>query len=652
MNQKNIAIKGGWCIQLCTAIFLFLTPLVQAQVSLPHVFSDHMILQRNCDIPVWGTAPAGTPITVRIGAYTINSIADEHGNWILRIPQMQAGGPYELAVFNNGQEPSVVFEDVLIGDVWFASGQSNMEWQVQQSKDASTEIQTADFANIRFFKVPHDTTTEIQYDTQPASWKRCDSTSVKDVSAVGYFFARDLHRDLNVPIGILQCTWGGTPVESWMSREQLLSSSVSRARVQASDSITVQHFVKDSLDLIRFWDIVYNPKNDMEKEIPKMTMDDSGWSELTMPSTFSDWNMPPYEGMVWLRKYTNIPDSMSGKELTINLGHPEMNYSLYFNGKEICKTVWNANPSHQYTLSADLVKEGNNLIALRMAVLWGGGGLNPPAENMYITDGASRISLAGTWKYKKDLEPKIPKIWYYHRFPTFLYNGMVHPVIPYGIKGFIWYQGEDNADQPKDYQTLFPMLIADWRIRWQQGYLPFFYVQLANYMKRKPEPSESNWAALREAQTMTLSQPNTGMATIIDIGEAENIHPKNKQEVGRRLALLAKDKVYRENIQSSGPVYRKHKVDGNRIVIEFSETGSGLTVNGGGVLKGFAVAGKDRVFYWAEATIDGDKVIVSSQKINTPVAVRYAWADNPECNLFNEEGLPAVPFRTDDWIKN
>ncbi|MCC9167720.1 sialate O-acetylesterase [Pontibacter harenae] len=268
---------------------------------------------------------------------------------------------------------------------------------------------------------------------------------------------------------------------------------------------------------------------------------------------------------------------------------------------------------------------------------------------MYITDGDASISLAGAWKYKKDLEPAIPKINNYHRYPTFLYNAMINPVIPYGIKGFIWYQGEDNVAAPQDYRTLFPMLISDWRIRWKQGYLPFLYVQLANYMKTQPEPSESDWAALREAQTMTLTQPNTAMASIIDIGGADNIHPQNKQEVGRRLALLAKNTVYDKPVQAYGPLFQDYEIKGDKVVLSFSETGSGLATKDNGKLSGFALAGSDQKFYWADAVIEGDKVIVSAAQVKSPVAVRYAWADNPDANLINKEGLPAVPFRTDSW---
>jgi sialate O-acetylesterase len=353
--------------------------------------------------------------------------------------------------------------------------------------------------------------------------------------------------------------------------------------------------------------------------------------------------------MVWLRKKLSLPDSLAGKEVTLHLGHPEMNYSLYFNGQEICKNVWNSSPTHSYTIPAHLVKSGENTIAVRVAMMWGGGGLNPPADDLYITNGSSRISLAGKWLYKKDLETAFPKMLNYQYLPTVLFNAMINPLIPYGIKGFIWYQGESNAWAAYNYRTLFPMLINDWRQRWQQGDCPFLFVQLANYMKTKPLPAESEWAELREAQTLTLSLPNTGMACIIDIGEGNDIHPKNKQEVGRRLALIANKQVYKQNVIASGPVYTNFQKAGNRVRINFINTGSGLSTKDGKEVTGFAIAGKDKKFYWAKAIIEGDHVIVSSDKVAEPEAVRYAWADNPECNLVNSEKLPALPFRTDKW---
>lgn len=623
-----------------------------SQISLPKMFGNDMVLQRNILIPVWGNADAGATIIARLANKTATTKADDKGKWSLKFPKMKAGGPFTLTIEETGKPNSkITISNILIGDVWLASGQSNMELQVQQAKDANKEISNANFPQIRFLVVAHDKQIKPQSDIYAGKWEVCDSSNMKEWSAVAYYFARQIHHDQNVPIGIIQSTWGGTPAEAWTSRDMLLTSPITKARALSNDTLRFDqvNFANDSLEWTRIWDIVYNPKDNADKIIPAIEYNDASWTTIEMPSVLKDFGIGYYEGMVWLRKKITLPESFNQKDLTINLGHPEMNYSLYFNGQEICKNIWNANATHSFTIPARLVQHGENIIAIRIAMLWGGGGLNPPAEDLNITDGAATISLAGKWLYQKDLETAFPKLVNYQYYPTLLFNAMINPLIPYGIKGFIWYQGEANAGAAYDYRKLFPMLITDWRQRWQQGNLPFLFVQLANFMKTKPQPSESEWAELREAQTLTLSLPNTGMACIIDIGEGNDIHPKNKQEVGRRLALIANKMLYKQNVIASGPVYKSFRKEGNRIHISFSNIGSALSAKNGKQVTGFAIAGKDKKFYWAKAIIEENEVIVSCDKVTEPVAVRYAWADNPECNLVNSEGLPAVPFRTDDW---
>lgn len=623
-----------------------------AQITLPKVFGDSMVLQRGITIPVWGQASDGSLITAQLGTVRATAKTGKDGRWMLRLPACKAGGPYTLKIAEAGKPHSGIdLKGVLVGDVWLASGQSNMEWQVQQARDAQQEIKNAHFPQIRFLVVEHDKKTTPQADLLSGKWKVCDTANVKDFSAVAYYFARKIQGDQHVPIGIIQSTWGGTPVEAWTSRQMLLTSPITKARALSNDTLSFDRhdFVADSLNWIRFWDIVYNPQNNADKIIPAANYNDAGFTNIEMPNVLREFGIGNYEGMVWLRKKIVLPESFAGKNVTVSLGHPEMNYSLYFNGQDICKNIWNANPTHSYTIPANLVKQGENIIAIRMAMLWGGGGLNQPATDIYITDGSSTISLAGNWLYKKDLETAFPIIHNYHYYPTVLFNAMINPLVPYGIKGFIWYQGEANVQAAYDYRTLFPMLINDWRQRWQQGNLPFLFVQLANFKKEKALPDESEWAELREAQTLTLAQPNTGMACTIDIGDSGDIHPRNKQEVGRRLALVANKLVYKQGGVASGPMYKSFSKEGNRIRISFINTGSGLSTKNGKEVTGFAIAGKDKKFYWANAIIEGDNVIVYCDKVPAPEAVRYAWADNPVCNLINKEKLPAVPFRTDDW---
>ncbi|HJV78151.1 MAG TPA: sialate O-acetylesterase [Paludibacter sp.] len=631
-------------------VLCFFAVLVSAQISLPKVFGDSMVLQRNIRIPVWGTATPESQIVAQLGNIVVKAKTDKTGKWMVRFPKFKAGGPYMLSVTEAGRpEVKVQYNGILVGDVWLASGQSNMDFHVQQTQDAQNEIAKANYPQIRFIVVGQDIKLSPQNDILSGKWKVCDPTNVKDFSAVAYFFARKIHTDQNVPIGIVQPSRGGTPVEAWTSREKLLSSPISRARTLSNDTVTPMHFVQDSLNWVRMWDIVYHPQNNIDKIIPTADYDDSAWRIVEMPGPIKNFGIGAYEGMVWMRKKVVLPGSFSGKDLILNIGHPEMNYSLYFNGVEICKTVWNGAQTHTYTIPAGIVKNGENTITIRIAMIWGNGGITPPAEDLYLAEGKSKISLAGKWLYQKDLEPSFPIRNNYQYYPTVLYNSMLHPLIPFGIKGFLWYQGEANDAAAFDYRKLFPMMISDWRTRWGQGVLPFLFVQLTNYKKVQAEPMESEWAELREAQTMTLSQPNTGMACIIELGEADNIHPTNKQEVGRRLALIAEKQVYKQNINANSPMYTTYSVKGKEFYIRFVNIGNGLKTVDGKEVTGFAIAGDDKKFSWAKATIKGDQVVVYSDKVSNPVAVRYAWADNPVCNLVNSEGLPAVPFRTDSW---
>ena len=649
-------MKQTMKIRIRTSFVLFtLFFLIQAhgyaQVTLPKVFGDSMVLQRGIKIPVWGNSAPGAFITAKLGTVHTTAKADQEGKWMVRFPEFKAGGPYELEISESGKPGSEIrLKGILIGDVWLASGQSNMEWQVQLSEDAKKEIANANYPKIRFLQVGLDKKLTPQSDIPSGKWKVCDTSSVKTFSAVAYYFARKIHLDNNVPIGVIQSTWGGTPIEAWTSREKLLSSSITRARALAGDTLSQEHFIQDSLNAIRFWNTVLYPPDNVVKAVSASDYADTDWPVIEMPGPKKAFGFEgSYEGMVWMRKKVVLPASFTGKELTLNIGHPEMNYSLYFNGREICKSAWYNSPSHRYSIPASLVKNGENTVTLRLAMLWGGGGINPPSEDLYITDGSSRISLTGKWLYREGLEPAIPKLHNFQYHPSMLFNAMINPVIPYGLKGFIWYQGEANDSAAYNYRKLFPMLITDWRQRWKQGNLPFLYVQLANYKKRNELPSESEWAELREAQALTLAQPNTGMACAIDIGNANDIHPTNKQEVGRRLALNANKLVYKQNCIASGPLYKSYRKEGNRIRISFTNTAAGLVAKGPKEIRGFAIAGKDKQFYWAKAAIKGNDVVVYCDKVADPEAVRYAWADNPECNLINSEGLPAVPFRTDNW---
>jgi len=473
----------------------------RAELKLHTLFQDHMVLQSDFACPIWGTAEAGDEVSVAIGGQKKSAKADAEGKWSLKLDPIKAGGPHEMTVSG---KTSVTVKDVLVGEVWVCSGQSNMEMVVSSSNNFAEEKAAANFPNVRHFLVKKNPQDQ-PVSTLSGDWKLTTPETVGGFTAVGYFFGRELHQKLNVPVGLIHTSWGGTAAELWTSKPVLEANATLKP--------IVDNFSK---------------------------------------------RMEAYE-----------------KQLA-------------------------AHPAAVEKAKAE----------------------NKPA-------------------------PKAPNK---PMAPSCLYNGMIAPVLPYGIKGVIWYQGESNAGNARQYQTLFPEMIKNWRKDWGQGDFPFGFVQLANFMARKDQPADSNWAELREAQTMTLSLPKTGMAVIIDIGDAKDIHPKNKQDVGKRLAYWAESQVYGKDIVYSGPIYESMKVEDSKVRLAFKHTGSGLDAKGD-KLTGFAIAGEDKVFHWADAKIDGNTVVVSSDKVAKPAAVRYAWADNPECNLYNKEGIPASPFRTDDWSK-
>ncbi len=497
-------------IFVCSISFAF------ADVKLPGVFGDNMVIQSGVKIPVWGWAESGEKVVVTLGKRKAETTADSSGNWKVELKAIKAGGPYEMTVTGKN---TIQLKNILGGEVWVASGQSNMEWPVKLSANPDQEIASATDTKIRLFTVKKKVANQPQINCD-GQWVECSPETIKDFSAVAYFFGRELRKTRKVPVGLINTSWGGTPAESWTTMETLKA------------------------------DPDFKPILD--------------------------------------RHEANVAGYPAAKA----------NYDKAF-------AKW----------KEDAVKAKAE------------GKTEPKAP------GAPQDPATSPWQ------------------PASLYNGMIAPIVPFAIRGAIWYQGESNAGRAYQYRKLFPAMISDWRRVWGQGDFPFFFVQLANFTDRKPEPAESDWAELREAQTMTLSLPNTGMAVIIDIGEAKDIHPKNKQDVGKRLAQSAQKIAYGKWFgEYSGPMYKGLKIKGSQATITFSHSkGLKAGAKGGEELKGFAVAGEDKKFYWATAKIKGRSVIVSSDKVPHPVAVRYGWANNPEVNLYNKAGLPASPFRTDDW---
>ncbi|MDI6784563.1 MAG: sialate O-acetylesterase, partial [bacterium] len=490
-------------------------------------------------------------------------------------------------------------------------------------------------------------------------WVECSPASVDNFSAVAYFFGRNLYKKLKIPIGLIQSAYGGTRSEAWTSADALtqfpdFAKEIELMKSTPADPSQAQ---KDYEIKLAKWEkelIVQDPGfRNGEPLWANPELDTNDWKPMEIPQLWEDAGLSNFAGTVWFRKEIELGESWMGKDLVLSLGPTDDRDITWFNGTKIGSTDF-FNTPRKYTIPGSLVKPGKNVIVVRILDTGGAGGFSgKPLDMQLLIENANPILLSGLWLYKpgfdlttispQPLDPKNP----YH--PTVLYNGMVAPLVPYAIRGAIWYQGESNAWRAYRYREMFPTLIKDWRKHWNQGEFPFLFIQLANYMGTKPEPADDAWAELREAQLMTLSLPKTGMAVAIDIGDTADIHPKNKQEVGNRLAIAARGMIYGENLVYSGPIYQSFQIEGNKIRIKFSHTGKGLMAKGDDALKGFATSGQDKKFYWATAKIEGNTVIVSSEKVPNPVAVRYAWASNPICNLYNQEGLPASPFRSDAW---
>jgi len=631
--------------------------LTFADVSMPYVFSSNMVLQRNMDIPVWGWASPGERITISLGEQKIRAKAEESGKWLVKLSALEAGGPYVMTIEGKNE---IKFSNVMIGDVWVCSGQSNMEWRVLQSNNVEEEIASANHPDIRLFTVPNKIDKEPQNNTDPSEWLVCTPEVIGSFSAVGYFFGRQLNKDLDIPIGLINTTWGGTEVESWTSAESIQDDpdfAEELINLKSLDTDKAQEEIEKEfenwLQAFRQLDAGYN---DGVYEWASSDQDYSDWDQMELPGLWEDLGLEGLDGVVWFVKEVDLSDQEIDNGFDMNLGPIDDSDIVWVNGSKVGETFNIYNKNRKYHVAPEILKQGINTILVRVEDYAGGGGIYGDKNQMYLESYGSRMSLAGFWKYKvgtNKMPPGQPRSDFGpNSYPTLLFNAMINPLLPYGIKGAIWYQGESNAGRAYQYRRIFPLMITDWRSHWGQGNFPFLFVQLANFMQPKDPPTESTWAELREAQTMTLSLPATGMATIIDIGEADDIHPRNKQDVGKRLALSAYRIAYGKDIVYTGPTYESMKVEGNKVYIKLSNTGSGLEVRDPyGYLKGFTVAGKDKKFYWAKAQkIDDNTVVVHSDKVSTPVAVRYGWADNPhDLNLYNKEGLPANPFRTDEW---
>lgn len=630
------------------AVMLLVAPSAYAEVSLPLMFSDGAVLQRDRPLPVWGWATPGAKIEVTFDARVATTKAASDGAWRVELPAHAAGGPFVMRV-REGKDAAVTVRDVLVGDVWLASGQSNMEWPVAQAKDAEKEIAGAKDPEIRHFKIPKSWSGQPEARLTGGQWRSASPQTVGQFSAVAYYFARELRARTGVPIGIVDSTWGGSAIEAWMDAASQSSDAAAIAAKLRDVRAADERAVAATQHRIARW-----PTNSSDASWKDEDFDDKNWDTLPVPGLWETAGYTGMDGVAWYRTTFELTAKEAAAGVTLGLGMIDDSDEAWINGQRIGGTTNQWNTPREYRIDPKVLHAGTNHLALRVTDTGGGGGVHGDAALVFLQpSGAPRRPLATAWKFRPatvTIAMEDDK----NQIETLLYNQMIHPLQPYPLRGFIWYQGEANAGadgRAYRYRDQFAMMIRSWRTDWAQPQLPFLWVQLANFRSGADTASESPWAILRESQSHTLSLPATAQVVTIDIGDPGDIHPRNKQEVGRRLALAARHVAYGESLVFSGPVFRTAKFNGHSVRIEFEPQASALAVRGGGTMVlGVEVAGDDRRFHPATATIEDGGVVVVSDDVPQSRAIRYAWSDDPEqANLVNSDGLPASPFRTDDW---
>jgi len=650
-EKKQLTETSNHIAKLLCA-FLFLISMSSfGQLKLPRLIQDGMILQRETPVKIWGWASAGEKVKLLFNNQSFNTLTGDNGKWQITIPSQKAGGPFtmEIAASNH-----IWLKDIMFGDVWLCSGQSNMEYPMSRLTDKYADIiNSCRNSNIRQFKVlqvydfnsPHN-------DYSSGSWVAVTPKTILDFSAVAYFFARDLFGRYQVPIGIINASVGGSPAEAWMSIDALkeFPNYLSEAEKFKNQSYIYQIQTSER-KANNDW---YEKLNQTDKGLAsnptwkEPAFDAASWPTMPVPSYWAEHGLGEVNGVVWFRKEIDVPASMIGKPVRLFMGRIVDADSVFINGKFVGTTSYQY-PQRNYGVPNGVLQSGKNTVVVRVISNSGLGGFVKEKPYQLFNE-KDTINLAGNWQYQLGCTmPPTPGQTFVNWKPTGLYNGMLAPANNYAIKGAVWYQGESNTERYQEYQKLLTALIADWRLKRSQGNFPFVIAQLPNFMDAKAQPSESDWAWFRNTQLKTsLSVENTALTVNIDLGDWNDIHPQNKEEVGKRLAFAAERVAYHEKkIVASGPIYQSMSVKGNTIELTFTNCGNGLVTKDGKALKQFAIAGIDSKFVWAQAKIVGNKVIVWNEAISNPVSVRYAWADNPQgANLYNAEGLPASPFKT------
>ncbi len=607
-------------------------------LDLHPLFSPHAVLQRERPLPVYGRTTPGAEVEVELAGAQASSVAGADGSFTVTLPALSAGGPHELRVRAGGE--TRIVEDVLVGDVWLCSGQSNMQWELWQSAGADAELGRPEDGELRLFYVPL-VEQEAPRDSLDARWERSSAQALRRASGVGAFFARHLRAELGVPIGLVMAAWGGTRVAAWIPEAQLEAEDKIPGARQNAPHIEAAYILHP------------DPGNEGEaRGYAALEFDDSSWGEMKLPTMWQDQG-EEYNGAVWFRRIFELPSELEGQDLSLDLGAIDDFDVTYVNGTRVGATDSSTPQAYatprRYRVPQSALCKGKNVIAVRVFDEYGMGGFaGPPGQMRLSADGKSPLPLSGAWRWHAEHRLLPWRMIFGSSRTAGPYNGMIHPLRRSPLRGVLFYQGESDVNRAARYEQLFALMIETWREVFGDQTLPFLFVQLANFTPRLPEPGDSDWAELREAQRQALRLPHTAMAVTIDVGDAVDIHPTDKKTVGTRLALAALDQVYGQRQEYSGPVFRGATQSGGSLRVEFDHA-RGLRARGGDPVRGFSIAGADGRFFWANAELDGSAAVVSSPHVREPVAVRYGWAANPEVNLENDSGLPASPFRSDDF---
>lgn len=647
MNRINFILV---CLLACCS------NLIYSQIKLPKLISDGVILQRDTPLNIWGWAAPNEKVTLTFkeNKYTVK--ANVNGDWSIMLPAQASGGSFTMELTASNK---ITVKDILFGDVWICSGQSNMELPMERVKEKYADvIKNSQNKNIRQFLVPDAYDFKIEHkDVDDGNWQSATPETVLEFSAVAYFFAKEMYEKHKIPIGIINTALGGSPVEAWMSETSLKAfPEAYKELVKFKDDSYIASIEASDKNRSDAWYKEINEKDKGLQEMPnwnETNLEDSDWETMNIPGYWADNSLGYLNGAVWFRKKIEVPKSMIGKPASLWFGRIVDQDFVYVNN-ELVGTTGYQYPPRRYTTNSTVLKEGLNTIAVRIVNNEGKGGFVSDKPYFLATENDT-ITLTGSWKYKlgATMNPLMGPTFIRWK-PTGLYNKMIAPLLNFKIKGAIWYQGESNTGKPSTYKKALSTMITDWRTAWNQGEFPFIIVQLTNYMQETENPIESSWAELRQAQLETLSVSNTGMAVTIDIGEWNDIHPLNKYDVGVRLSLEAQKLIYNDKDKSlANPIVKKSIFDKKEVIISFDTVGNGLKTRDNMDLRYFSISSDGLNFVWAKAKMKDNKIIVWNDDVINPVAVRYAWANNPKtANLVTKNNLPVSPFEVKKEIIN